>query len=254
MMRLVAALALTLIAGGAARAEQLTIALSAREVRIDSNFTGTSITIFGVVARDAATVSRSGPYRVATLVVGPAESVVARRKDRFLGIWANGASETILDVPSFYSVETSAPLDALAPADVLERYGIGFANISLKLADMGPADSDSREFRSAYIRLKQTARLYAERLGAVSFIDGNAFRSNIVIPANVPVGRYTVRVYLFSGSSLLATAEDSMDISKSGFEQYMSTVARGQSLTYGLACVALALFTGWLAGVIFRRD
>jgi uncharacterized protein (TIGR02186 family) len=252
MTRAAAMVLVSLLAGGTAQAERLTIALSTREVKIDSNFTGTSITIFGVIARDAETVSRPGTYQVATLVLGPPETVVARRKDRILGIWANGASETIVGVPSFYSVETSGPLDLVASDAILRRHGIGLANISLQLA--GAADPGAEEFRDAYIRLKQTGQLYAERVGGVAFIDGNVFRSNVVIPANVPLGQYTVRVDLFSGSALLATAEDSMEISKSGFEQYISTVARSQSLTYGLACVALALFTGWLAGVIFRRD
>jgi hypothetical protein len=34
----------------------------------------------------------------------------------------------------------------------------------------------------------------------------------------------------------------------------MYTASISHALLYGLACVALALFTGWLAGVIFRRD
>ncbi len=34
----------------------------------------------------------------------------------------------------------------------------------------------------------------------------------------------------------------------------MSTFAHSQALLYGLICVALALVTGWLGGVIFRRD
>ena len=71
---------------------------------------------------------------------------------------------------------------------------------------------------------------------------------------NVPVGDYTANVYLFAGSVMVGTAKEKMTVSKSGFEQFMTGVSRNQSLFYGLGCVALALFTGWLAGVIFRRD
>ena len=88
----------------------------------------------------------------------------------------------------------------------------------------------------------------------VVFIAGTVFRSTIWIPANVPVGRYTVSVYLFSGNAFLAEASDQFDITKTGFERYMFSISRSQSLLYGLGCVTVALFTGWLAGVIFRRD
>ena len=52
----------------------------------------------------------------------------------------------------------------------------------------------------------------------------------------------------------LATAEDRIFICKTGFEQFMFAASRRSALVYGLATVILALFTGWLAGVIFRRD
>ena len=38
------------------------------------------------------------------------------------------------------------------------------------------------------------------------------------------------------------------------FEQLTFTFAHDEAFIYGVACVALALFTGWLAGVLFRRD
>src|SRR5690606_37114759 len=62
-----------------ARAEQLIVALSAEEVRITSNFTGTSITVFGAIERDAATVSRAEFYDVVVAVKGPPETVVTRQ-------------------------------------------------------------------------------------------------------------------------------------------------------------------------------
>jgi uncharacterized protein (TIGR02186 family) len=253
--RLAAAIAILLLGADATRAEDLTIALSTPEVRIDSNFTGTTITIFGVIGRDAATVSRSAAYDVATLATGPRESVVARRKDRILGVWANRASETIVAVPSFYSLNTSRGLDGIAPVPLLSRLELGFSNIGFAYGGRTAVnDPDAGEFREAFLRLKSESGLYSEHIGGVTFIAGTVFRSAIWIPANVPVGRYTVSVYLFSGSAFLAESSDQFDVTKTGFERYMFSISRSQSLLYGLGCVALALFTGWLAGVVFRRD
>ncbi|MBN8997658.1 MAG: TIGR02186 family protein [Rhizobiales bacterium] len=255
-LRVILAALLALAAVGTAQAEKMTVAISTPEIQINSNFTGTNVTIFGVIERDAGTIARNAPYEVATLVLGPPETVVARRKDRFLGIWLNGASETIVSPPIFYSLATTPGLGApqlAAPA--FRNLELGFENIAFTYADrLETNDPGASEFREAFLRLKGESNLYAENLGGVSFIGDSVFRATVRIPANVPVGRYRVLVYLFAGEALLAQSEESIKVSKIGFEQYMFEAAHSRAALYGLGCVALALFTGWIAGVVFRRD
>jgi uncharacterized protein (TIGR02186 family) len=241
-----------LMCAGSAGAEQLTIALSTSEVKISSNFTGTNITVFGVIQRDAATVSRTTGYQVVTLMLGPPETVVARRKDRILGIWINSASATFLQAPSFYAMNASAPIEQISSEATLRRLGLGFANVTF-INEGAQFSPGVREFREAFLRLKQQNGLFYEE-GGIDFFGDSVFRATVRIPANVPVGRYTVLVYLFADNALLARADDRIDISKTGFEQFMFAFAGSQSLLYGVVCVALAVLIGWLGGVIFRRD
>jgi hypothetical protein len=42
-------------------------------------------------------------------------------------------------------------------------------------------------------------------------------------------------------------------VRKSGFENFVFVASRQQPLLYGIVCVLLALGTGWLAGVVFKR-
>ena len=248
------ALAGVIAATVAAEAERLTIAVSTPQIDISSNFTGENVTIFGVIEEDAASVPRTD-YQVAVVIRGADETVVARRKDRLLGVWLNGTSETLNDVPSFYALAASEPVERMASEAVLRQYELGFANIGFKYSGRSVVnDPEAEDFRRAFVRLKHDARLYAEDTDAVSFIGDMVFRSAIWIPSNVPVGPYAVRVYIFSGGTLIARAEDSIEVSKTGFEQFMFASAHRQAFAYGLACVALALFTGWLGGVVFRRD
>lgn len=251
---IVLALALALPPAAAA-AETLTVAVSTNDIRIDSNFDGAAVTVFGVIERDATTVSRAATYEVAVVLRGPSEQVVARRKDRFLGVWVNRASETFGAAPSFYALATSADLDQVSSEPLLDRFGIGFDHVALEPVDP-PAAGDPAilEFRKAFIRLKQEAGLYRAAEGGVSFIGDAVFRATLDVPANMPDGIYTVDVYLFSGSALLAEKRETIRAVKTGIEQYLYAAATGQSLAYGAACVLLALLTGWLAGVIFRRD
>lgn len=255
MRRLGATLVALALLTAPAVAERLTIALSTMDIRIDSDFTGDAITVFGVIERDAAAVSRAAPYDVAVLVRGPVESVVARRKEPLLFLWVNRSSETFTAAPSYYALSSTRPLDEIATPQLLRRFGLGFRNIPLQVAEAAEARTDP-EFRDAFIRLRKEAGLYSEFAGGVDFIGSSelVFLTAAWIPSNAPDGRYTVEVFLFSGSAFLAREEATLNVTKVGFEQFMYEASHNQALFYGLACVLLALFTGWLAGVIFRRD
>jgi uncharacterized protein (TIGR02186 family) len=181
-------------------------------------------------------------------VEGPPETVTARRKDRFLGVWANGASETFA-APAYYALSSSAPVDRIA--DPVRRHELEIGFDALPIADGGrPAPA---QFRDAFLRLKQEAGLYSGD-GKVEFIGDQIFRTAAWIPANVSVGRYAVTAFLFTDGALLASAADSVVVSKIGFERFVFAFSRNQSLAFGVATVAIALFSGWLAGVVFRRD
>jgi uncharacterized protein (TIGR02186 family) len=250
--RAILILLVAVLAGAAgARAERLTVAVSTPQVQITSNFSGVTVTTFGVI-EGADELSLIAGYQVAVVVIGPAQSVVERRKDRVLGIWANRATATIIAAPSFYALDTSAPLDTLAPPATLARLGLGFDNFGLTFADSVGA-TEQREFQNAFVRLHQQAGLYTIGTG-VQFIGDTIFRSNVFLPANIPDGKYTVLAYLFSNQSLVAASQSSFTVSKIGFEQTVASFAVGQSLIYGLLTVALSIFIGWLGGVIFRRD
>jgi uncharacterized protein (TIGR02186 family) len=246
--RLAGALFLVALASPAA-AERLTIALSLAQVEIASNFSGAPMTVFGVIAADKG-AQPAGDYQVAVMVLGPTESLVERRKDRMVGIWMNHAAMTIAGAPSYYALQASEQPDAIAKPDVLNRLQIGLDRLAIGLDEGDPA---SGEFRSAYIRLKEKAGLYSEQT-AVRFLGPLIFRTGTFLPANTPVGRYTVIAYLFSGGNLVAHAQDYFVVTKSGLEGSIAHFARSQSLAYGILCAVLALFIGWAGGVIFRRD
>lgn len=237
------------------RAEDLTVALSTAEIRIDSNFTGSALTVFGVIERDASTVSRPASYEVAVVLRGPLETIVARRKERVLGIWANGASETFILAPTYYAVSSSRPLAEVSSEEILKRLEIGLDNIAFVFEGRAKVnDPAAAPFRDAFIRLKEDDGLYSSDPAGVSFIGSSVFRSTIWIPANVSEGRYELTVYLFAGDALIASEKDGLNVTKTGFEQFMFNASRQHAFAYGLACVLLALFAGWLGGVIFRRD
>ena len=55
-------------------------------------------------------------------------------------------------------------------------------------------------------------------------------------------------------ANLVAHTDSAFEIVKVGFEQFVVTAARDHGLAYGLATAMMALLTGWMASVVFRRD
>lgn len=251
-MRLVVLFLLSLAASPAA-AESLVTVLSAEEIRITSNFTGAEIAIFGTLRRDAQTVARSGPYRVAATVIGPPMTATTRERERTFGIWINRGGERLRRVPSFYAALSDAAFTEIA-GEALRRS----LKLGLDVLPIGPwpdaAPAPRSPYEAAFIRLMSERALYVEDAAAVEFLTPEVFRAEFAIPANVPIGTYRLTIHLFSGGVLLASNEHEIRVGKVGFEEIITEAARDNPIAYGLLAVFLATLVGWVAGVVFRRD
>jgi uncharacterized protein (TIGR02186 family) len=236
------------------QAERLVTSLSTHRVLISSTFTGADLTLFGAIEADAAAVSRVGGYALVITVAGPRRSVVTWRKQRVLGIWVNAESRTFVEPPSYLAVLTSRPIADIADPTMLRRRQVGLANMLLPQRFEDDIADAEDPFRQAFLRLKAEHGLYEERNNAITFLTPSLFRASIPLPANVPVGSYEVDIKLFAGGSLIATEATAFEIIKAGFEQYVAIAARDYGLLYGIATAMLALFTGWLGSIIFRRE
>ena len=124
---------------------------------------------------------------------------------------------------------------------------------SLPFVQAAAAESTSKLFAKAVVELKTAHALYVERRNEVIFLAPNVFRTTFFLPSDIPTGEYNVRVYLFRAGTFLAGQAQTLRIEKGGFSERIAQAADQRPLLYGLSCVALAVLTGWLAGVIFRR-
>jgi uncharacterized protein (TIGR02186 family) len=241
---------------GPAAAERLVASLSRHQILITSSFTGTEIVLFGTVERDAQTVDRRSGYDIVVTVFGPRQTLVTRRKARVLGVWANVDSREFIDPASYLAVLATKRVDMIAGTEVLRRQQVGIDNIPMpqrmgsSTIELAPDDP----FRVAFIRIKKEQGLYREEPTGVTFLTPTLFRASIPLPATVPVGGYEVDVKLFGDGAVIARTNSAFEIIKVGFEQFVATAARDYGFLYGLATAAMALMTGWLASIVFRRD
>ena len=239
-----------------ARAERLIVSVSNHRVTVTPKYSGEELVLFGSVEKDSSTPATRNSYDLVVTVLGPRADMVTRRKERKFGIWINTDYREFLQVPTYLALFSNRPFDAIAAADVERRQQLGLNNVLLTqrvgtdYADVVPNDA----FRSAFVRLRSEHGLYREETSAVTFLTPTLFRTGIPLPAEVPIGTYTVEIKLFSDGTLITRTETAFDIVKVGFEQFVATSAHQDGLLYGAFTAFMALMAGWMASIVFRKD
>ena len=260
MRRIVLALAMTIAAlGGNAVAqeaarESIEIGLSTDRVAITADFSGADLTIFGSLDNADPLINRQGRYDVIVVLEGPARPVVVWRKDRILGVWINTVSETFLNVPVSYSVATTRQMQDITDANNYRQLSLGAENLYVEPADKTDDPITIAEFTKALRERKKATGLYSERIGGVQFLSQSLFRASVSLAPNVPVGTHKARAFLFRNGIFIKETSAPLAIVKSGFEQWIYRTSIDYGFLYGLFAVVLAMVTGWLGRIIFRRD
>lgn len=252
MRRLLLALLLAAFASPAG-AERLVSQVSRDEVSITSSFAGETLTLFGSIEPEAGAVQRfvEGPYHMIITVTGPLQNRVARRKTNQFGIWLNSAQAEFEGFPSFYQVLSDALLTNITDPITLAENQIPLESQSRYTAKSGWWDALA--FGGELVRLMQQKGLFKLNENGVVFRSDTFYFAQVALPSDAPPGPYLAHTYLFKDGKIIAQKSDGFSVRKIGFERFLGQAARTQPLLYGLVCVALALFTGWLGGVVFKR-
>lgn len=238
------------------KAESLQMGISVDQVPVNSSFDGADIVIFGSIETTEQAALFRGEYDVVIRVEGAPEDVIIRKKDRIGGIWINNQSETYEAVPSFYAILSARPLNLISNSIELAPNGLGINNLGKNVPVEGEKTliMDPGEFSDALLRLRIEQDLFSEIPGTLKQLSPSLFRATLSLPANVPIGQHKVTAYLFRNGELLNTNESSFRIEKVGFERWIYDLAHEQGLLYGIMAVLMAIFTGWAANAIFRKN
>jgi uncharacterized protein (TIGR02186 family) len=246
LRRLLAVVALALLPAGAAPQDESLVAdLSHHLIAITTAFVGTQVVAFGVAERGRDVI---------VTVQGPREDLVVRRKARIAGVWINRDRLAFARVPAYYAVASTGPLEQIARPAVLAQLEIGTAFLDLEPIDASGVElSEIASFRDALIRRKQEQGLYSRKPAPINFVGAELFRTTLVFPANVPPGIYQVQVFELQDGFATDAQRSTLVVSKVGLEADIYDFAQQRAFLYGLTAIALAVVSGWLAGVIFRR-
>ncbi len=232
--------------------QRLISRLSEQEISINSTFIGGSMTLFGNVEPDIGSSEYAeGPFDIIVMIQGGATNKVVREKTRQLGVWLNSAEVKYFGAPSFFFLlGTRPPLDIISEEKMAEL-GIGYED-QIQVVS-GEEKISHADFTQELIRLMQKSGTYGIKNRAVSFHSRTFYSAQIELPSNVPNGTYLATTFLFEDGELIDRMAQRFFVRTVGVEKLISNTARDFPLIYGLASVLLALFTGWLGGVAFRR-
>jgi uncharacterized protein (TIGR02186 family) len=257
--RLLAALAL-LLAAAPARAQNpadtanpLPAAVVEQEIAVSSDYRGSYITVFG------HNPDRFGRGDIVVVVRGPNVGTVVMRKRREYGLYINGDPVRFAGAPSFFAVLSNRPLRDIATPQLIRQYELDPA-ASARL-DSATGSADPSAYRAALVRLRYGQGLYqwhvgppnAQRRSGLTTYPGGLFLGVVRLPANAPIAEYHADAYMFRGGRLVSAQRIPVTVSRVGVERRIHDLATTQSFLYGLVTVLLALFSGWIAALLFRR-
>ncbi len=226
-------------------------AVSNTNVAITSNFDGATLSLFGNVEPDDGQAAAEGPFEVVIVVIGPSADRLTRLKTDQFGLWMNTEQVEFNPFPTYYHVLASNPLAKIADAAMLTAEHIPpETQAQLAATEQTP---QATLFGAELVRLMTARGLFGIDDVGVRFLSPTAYAAQLTLPGDISNGLFITETYLFRNGKLLAKRGDSFAVNKTGFERFIFTSAHDQPLLYGLTCALLALGTGWLGGVIFKR-
>ncbi|MBO1074966.1 TIGR02186 family protein [Roseomonas marmotae] len=224
--------------------------LSQRTVEITTGFTGTQLLVFGATDRLLGPQPDGSPGDdVLVIAQNAPEPMIVRRKIQVLGLWINGPSARFRSVPGFYAVTGTRPLREMLSLQERATKHLGLDQLPLQSTGVQDAD-----YREALLRLKQDSRQWQEQETPMHIAGSRLFRARLDLPATVQTGDYQVQVLLIREGRVVARQELGFEVDRVGVAARIADVAEEQPLVYGLLCILLAAFAGWMGSVLFRRS
>ena len=233
--------------------DRLLSTMSNDEIEITSSFAGEKMTFFGSIAPDAGAEQKfvDGPFQVIVVVLGPTADRTARQMTHNFGIWLNTDKVTFRKFPSYFHVLASDRL-----ADITDITTLTTQFILPESHTLVPNNAGwwkTAVFGRQLVRLMTQQGLFGVNESGVNFLSDNTYSARLTLPSNAPPGPYIALTYVFKDGAIIARKSEGFAVRKIGFERFLALASVQQPLLYGIVCVILALFTGWLGGVLFKR-
>ena len=219
--------------------------LSQNDIKIETDFNGKEIIIFGILNDDQETL---------IAIKGPEKKALIQKKERILGFWFNTMQITYNKVPSIFFIASSANLEDILPMSTIIKEELSFdLLLENKLSQRNfISDVSLEDWKDNFVRIKKNKNLFKQY--KVEKIDNKLFQTQVFFPAESIPGEYKVQVYQIKNNIILNKKEKIITLKKSGIGSRIYDFAHKNAAAYGFFTIIFAVLSGFLAATLFRRS
>ena len=215
-------------------------------IELSTRFDGTSILVFGAISPENDSTS------LLVEVVGPSTSVNIRKKVQIWGIWVNKKIAHFQDIPSFYQISISNPEHPILEEIEYQKLKSIFYDF-LETTSISENENSKEQYYDELIRLKKKLGNLSAFEEKISVIDNKLFSYKVNLPKKIHPGIYKIKMTLIDQEGIkLSKSEQSVNVSKVGLQEFLSSNSKNSPVFYGLFSVIIALFLGFSAAQLFR--
>jgi len=228
-----------------ANAKETYFDLSENKIKINTDFTGKEIIIFGILEDNKETI---------LTIKGPLKNSKIQKKERIFGFWFNTKYITYKNIPSSFFIAASSKIDNILPVSTLIKEELSFDYVlENKISNRNFISNDSQNiWKKNFVRLKKNKNLFKEY--EIKNINDKLFQTRVFFPPNSIPGKYIVSVYQIKNNIITERDNKIIIIEKSGIGSKIYHFAHNHSAAYGLFAIIFAIISGLLAATLFRRS
>jgi len=220
--------------------------LSDQEIEIQTNFNGKEVIIFGLTEPGLETL---------LTIRGPEEYKKLQKKERIFGLWINNNKIIYRNLPSIYFVAASSPVNKILNQESIINDSLYFEPMLVNLITQRnfnfSKENNEKMWAKNLINIKQKNNFYKEY--KIKIVDEKLFQTRVFFPADTIPGNYQINIYQIKDQKIVSKKNKSINIIKSGIGNELFNLAHNNPVTYGILCIIFAIFSGFLAAIVFRR-
>ena len=221
--------------------------LSDESIKINTNFNGREVIIFGI----------SDPsYDTILVLKGPNKNARLTIKERLFGIWVDTKKFTYKEIPSIFFIASSSPINKILDENIIRQKRLNFKNFDNNLSNKNNQDTkifedNLYEWNRNLIRKQKENNFYKKY--NLEIVDNKLFQTRVFFPPNTIPGEYNVNILQVKSRKIISDDNKTIIIKKTGFGNKIYEFAQKKPFFYGIICIIFAALSGLIAATVFRR-
>jgi hypothetical protein len=220
-----------------------TLSVSPDVVNVGMFFSGGEVAITGEMPVSSDVVVE---------IIGPQVNSLFDLKGRIGPFWLTREKVDLDNVPALYILLLPSGQDWEQKAAALN---LGIDNLKQQIG-ISASENTTDDIFHMFLKLKRSEKLYDELPGVVLYSAGEngrrRFSASCRLPSSTAVGKYTVKATTITNGKRDAELSCDLTVQEVGFVKMLNRMASKDRLTYGVAAVLIALFSGALMGLLFK--